>query len=75
MYRVGYHIFTAHKEDRFFEDHHVSRCPIFRPKSSEEQIKVITPAECADVQFFAQNQMKSKKRVSRPRMPSFPTKI
>ena len=42
--------------------HHVRRCPIFRPKSSEEQKKVITPAECADVQFFAQNQMKSKKK-------------
>ena len=34
-----YHIFTAQKEDRFCEDHHVRRCPIFRPKSSEYQKK------------------------------------
>ena len=34
--------------------------PKLRPKSSEEQKKVITPA---DARFFAQNQAKSKKKV------------
>ena len=32
-------VFTAQKEDQFFEKHHVRRCPIFRPKSSEDQKK------------------------------------
>ena len=35
----SYHIFTMQKEDRFFEGHHVRRCRVFPPKSSEDQNK------------------------------------
>ena len=34
------------------KDHHARRCPIFRPKSSEEQKKVITSADMSN--FFFQ---------------------
>ena len=35
-----------------FKSHHIRRCPIFVPKQSEQQKKVIT---FADVQFSSQN--------------------
>ena len=36
---VDYHIFTVQKEDRFFEGHHVRRCPFFFSKASEAKKK------------------------------------
>ena len=46
---------------------------IFRPKTSEEQKKVITPA---DVQFSAQKQVKSKKKgSSRPQIVFYTNNI
>ena len=43
---------------QMFKGIHVRKRPIFRPKSTEEQKKVLT---FADVQFSAQDQVKSKK--------------
>ena len=56
--RVGLptHIFTAQK-DRFFEGHHVRRCPIFCSKSSEKKKRLLRPEM---PNFFAQKQVNSK---------------
>ena len=63
--------FTAHcaTEDKFFEGHHVRRCPIFGPKSDEDKKKGHITS--ADVQILAQKsgeeqKKKKKKRSSRP---------
>ena len=52
--------------------HHARRCSNFFAKSSEEQKKVIL---CADVQFFTQNQVKSKKKSFCAQMSNFSRKI
>ena len=63
------------KEDRFFEGHHVRRCPFFSPKisaadvhfSAQQQISKDQKKEkvikSADVHFSAQKQVKTKKKV------------
>ena len=57
--------------------HHVRRCPIFRPKSSEEQDEDHHARRMRRCPIFRpkSNEEQKKKRISRPRMPSFPTKI
>ena len=52
-------IFRPKSSEKQKKGHHVCTRPNFRQKSSEEQKKVIASA---DVQFSAQNQVRSKKR-------------
>ena len=53
----------------------VCRRQIFCPKPSEEQKKKKKVITSADIQFFDQNQIKSKKRSSRPQMFCISLKI
>ena len=70
----GDHVFAAHctMEDRFFEDQHVRRCPIFALKPSEEQNMVTRSADVRRGQIifcYTEGRMVNLDRIASPASP------